>query len=171
MNRIINIVSGGLLMAFVLVSSCKKPYDYDKEVAPGIASPEKISAALGGTWRMTTGLEVDGKSLVSESMDITDFLLSGGNTPNITFNADSSFTVDTTGVLINYFQVTSGRWAFDDNRYPTKIFIKDMNSNVLTEISIGMNLLGISPQLNFIQAIDCTDNTKAISYNLSFKKQ
>lgn len=152
------------------VSGCKKPYDYDKEVAVPIATPEKLAASLNGYWEMQTALEIDEKSLIKESMDISDFLNSGGKSPNITFHADYTFSVDTPGLLINYFRVEQGKWAFDDARYPTKVILTDLSENPVSEITIGSNLVGISPRLSYISSVDCGE-TKALSYNITLIKK
>lgn len=153
-----------------LWSGCKKPYDYDKEVAAPIATPEKIAASLTGKWEMKIATQVDEKSLTKESIDISDFLISDGKSPNISFHADGSFTVDTPGLIINYFVAEQGLWAFDDPRYPTKVLLKDAANNALTEITIGSNLVGLSPQLSYISSVDCSGE-KAMSYNITLVKK
>ena len=164
-----------VLVAMVIslsVTSCKKPYDDDKEVAAPISTPDKIASALNGSWSMTTAVEIDEKSLVKESMDIADFLTSDlGQVPNITFNtANNTFTVDTAGLVVNFFKLTNGKWSFDDDRYPTKISLKDLSDNVVSEVTIGKNLLSPTPQLNFVDVVNCGTD-KAISYSISLVKK
>jgi hypothetical protein len=165
-----NLFFAAAIAGVILVPGCKKPYDYDKEVAAPIATPEKIAASLTGNWEMKMAMQVDEKSLTKESIDISDFLLSEGKSPNISFHADGSFTVDTPGLIINYFVADQGLWTFDDPRYPTKILLKDAANNALTEISIGSNLVGLSPQLSYISAVDCSGE-KAMSYNITLIKK
>lgn len=157
--------------AALLGVSCKKPYDYDKDLGTPAYSVEKLNASITGTWRMQQALQVDEKTLIRESMDITDFLTAGNATaPNIRFDAASrTFSVDTAGLLINYFVIPSGKWKFDDDRYPARIILMDQNDTETSEISIGKNLLSPAPQLMFIQSIDCSGE-KAISYNIVFTK-
>lgn len=161
-----------LALAAIVFAGCKKPYDYDKEVAAPVSTPEKIAASISGSWQMTAAVEVDEKSLIKESMDITDFLTSdAGVVPNITFNtSNNTFTVDTAGLVLNFFKVQNGKWALDDDRYPTKIVLKDMSDNVVSELSIGKNLLSPSPQLNFIDGANCGTD-KALSYSVSLVKK
>ena len=153
----INLFGLIILSVVFIVFGCKKPYDYSKEVAEPISSPEKIAAALNGSWKMNTAIQIDEKSLVKESMNIADFLTAeSGQVPNISFNTvDSTFTVDTA--------------SFDDNRYPSKIILKDLNGIIASEVSIGKNLLSPTPQLNFVNAVNCGAE-KAMSYSISFLK-
>jgi len=164
---------GSFVMAISLsTSSCKKPYDYEKEVAIPVSTPEKIALALNGSWKMNAAIEIDEKSLVKESMDIADFLTSDlGQVPNITFNTtENTFTVDTAGLVVNFFKVTYGKWSFDDDRYPSKIKLKDMSDNAVSEVTIGKNLLSPTPQLNFVDVVNCGAD-KAISYSISLVKK
>lgn len=163
---------GIIICVLALFNSCKKPYDYDKEVAAPISTPEKIAASIEGTWYMNSASEVDEKSLVKESIDISDFLTSEtGLVPNITFKtSENTFTIDTTGVVKNFFKVNNGKWRFDDDRYPSKITLLDLSNNVITDINISKNLLSTTPQLSFIDGVNC-GTEKAISYNISFVKK
>lgn len=167
----INLFGIAIVLIVLTISACKKPYDDSKEVASPISSPEKIAAAINGTWKMTNALQIDEKSLVKESMNITDFLTSeSGQVPNIIFSTtDSSFTVDTTNLVLNLFELSSGKWSFDDNRYPSKILLKDINGVVASEVVIGKNLLSPSPQINFVSSVNCGEE-KAFSYSVSFFK-
>ncbi|MFY8165561.1 MAG: DUF5004 domain-containing protein [Sediminibacterium sp.] len=167
----INLFGIAIVLIGISISACKKKYDDSKEVAPPVSSPEKIAAALNGTWKMTNALQVDEKSLVKESMNIADFLTSeSGQVPNIIFNTtDSSFTVDTTNLVLNLFELSSGKWSFDDNRYPSKIILKDLNGNPASEVIIGKNLLSPAPQINFVSSVNC-EAEKAFSYSVSFFK-
>ncbi|MCE2740435.1 MAG: DUF5004 domain-containing protein [Sphingobacteriales bacterium] len=167
----INLFGLIILVIGIISIGCKKPYDDSKEVATPISSPEKIAAALSGSWTMNTAIQVDEKSLVKESMNIADFLTSeSGQVPNISFNTvDSTFTVDTASLVLNLFVLSNGKWSFDDNRYPSKIILKDLNGNVASEVSIGKNLLSPAPQLNFVNAVSCGAE-KAMSYSISFLK-
>lgn len=167
----INVIGSTLMLIGLLVFGCKKPYDDSKEVASPITSPEKIAEALNGTWKMTTALQIDEKSLVRESMDISDFLTAeNGQVPNINFNTiDSTFSVDTTNLVLNLFVLSNGKWSFDDNRYPSKIILKDLNGIMASEVIIGKNLLSPNPQLNFASSFSCGAE-KAMSYNVSFVK-
>ncbi len=164
----------GLIMITisVVITGCKKPYDYDKEVAASVSTPEKIAGSINGTWKMSSAIEIDEKSLVKESMDIADFLTSdAGTVPNITFNTtDYTFTVDTNSLVQNFFKVVNGKWSFDDNRYPSKVILTDMDNNPLFDVVIGKNLLSPTPQLNFVDGVNCGTD-KAISYSVSFIKQ
>jgi hypothetical protein len=167
----INLFGLIILSVVFIVFGCKKPYDYSKEVAEPISSPEKIAAALNGSWKMNTAIQIDEKSLVKESMNIADFLTAeSGQVPNISFNTvDSTFTVDTASLVLNLFVLSNGKWSFDDNRYPSKIILKDLNGIIASEVSIGKNLLSPTPQLNFVNAVNCGAE-KAMSYSISFFK-
>ena len=162
---------GIIICVLALFNSCKKPYDDDKEVAAPISTPEKIAASIEGTWYMNSALEIDEKSLIKESIDISDFLTSEtGLVPNITFKAsDKTFTIDTTGVVKNFFKVNNGKWLFDDDRYPSKITLIDLSDNIITDVNISKNLLSTNPQLSFIDGANC-GSEKAISYSISFVK-
>jgi hypothetical protein len=159
-----------LASAFVWVS-CEKPYDYDKEITPKY-SPEKMASAINGKWELTKALHIDEKSITKESIDITDFYAQdGASLPNITFATNPQiFTVDTAGVVFNYFNGTSGTWAFDDDRYPSQISLTDNSGSTLGVIKIGSNLLGLTPTLTYVSEASC-GGEKAMTYNIQFTKK
>jgi hypothetical protein len=157
--------------ALLVFASCEKPYDYDKEIGAPTYSAEKLAASINGKWTMNEAKQVDEKSLTKESIDITDFYTAdGANRPNIAFNATGqTFTIDTAGLVANFFPVASGKWKFDDERYPTKIELTDINDNAIGSISIGSNLLGPTPKLNYSSTASCSGSV-VMSYNVLFSK-
>jgi hypothetical protein len=155
----------------LLSAACKKPYDYDKEIGAPKYSIENLNTAILGKWVMSEAKQTDEKSLTKEAIDITDFFIAdGASAPNITFSATgNSFTIDTTGLLINFFSVDNGKWKFDDLRYPTKIELTDVNDNMVGSIEIGSNLLGFTPKLNYVSSAKCSGDV-VMSYSVLFNK-
>lgn len=158
------------LSLFVLVMACKKPYDYDNPTTT-VYSEEKLNQAINGTWVMNTATQIDEKSVVKESIDITDFFLEdGAKAPNINFNtANYTFSVDTAGLKINYFTVANGKWRFDDVRYPTQIILTDMQDASIGSVAITSNLLGLAPTIGYISGASCS-GALVMKSNVSFIK-
>lgn len=159
------------IATLLVFAGCEKPYDYDKEIGAPSYSAEKLAASINGKWVMNEAKHIDEKSLTKESIDITDFFTAdGAKSPNISFNSvGNTFTVDTVGLVSNLFTVASGKWKFDDDRYPTKIDLTDANGNAIGSILIGSNLLGLTPKLNFSYGASCSGSV-VMSYNVLFSK-
>ncbi|MFN9519436.1 MAG: DUF5004 domain-containing protein [Bacteroidota bacterium] len=168
-NRILKV----MVCAFPLLwGACEKPYDETKKIGPPRFNPEQIMTVLEGKWQMLSAKQVDEKSLTKESIDITDFFTQepGSNVPTLFFKSDFTFTADTTGVAVDYFGVTSGKWNFDDPAYPTVINLSDANDLPVGSIGIGANLLSLNPMLLYTKSAMCGEE-KAFTYNLEFLKQ
>ncbi|MCU0422514.1 MAG: DUF5004 domain-containing protein [Bacteroidia bacterium] len=159
-----------LAFSSIILWGCEKPYDYDKDTQPKY-SPEKLASAINGTWTLDRGLQTDELSLTKESIDITDFFTEdGAKAPNITFdNNNKTFTVDTVGLMVNYFGAVGGSWTFDDDRFPTAIDLKDANGAVIGRVPVTSNLLGLAPRISYQGNAFCGTD-KVMSVNLIMKK-
>ena len=169
-NRILNLML--CVLPLIMWSACEKPYDENKKIGPPRFTPQQIMTVLEGKWQMLTAKQVDEKSLTKEAIDITDFFTQepGSNVPSIVFNTDYTFITDTTGVVVDYFGVSNGKWSFDDPAYPSVINLTDANDNSVGSISIGTNLLSLNPMLLYTKSAMCGEE-KAFTYNLEFLKQ
>ena len=103
----------GLAIVGMLIVSCKKDV---KEIGAPASKMEGIKAS----WILTKAVQVDELSLTKESANIYGFFSRSSNLPNIMFS-DSTYSVDTVGLKLNFFGGVSGKWAFDNPLYPAKI--------------------------------------------------
>ena len=103
----------GLAIVGLMIASCKKDV---KEIGAPASKMEGIKAS----WILTKAVQVDELSLTKESANVYSFFSSSSNLPNIVFS-DSTYTVDTVGLKLNFFGGVSGKWAFDNPLYPAKI--------------------------------------------------
>jgi hypothetical protein len=112
------------ILTSLIFSACKKEL---KE----IGSPANKVEGIKASWTMTQAIQIDERSLTRESYNLTNYFISKGNMPNVTFT-DNTFTVDTTGVPVNYFGGTSGTWSFDDPNAPLYVTFKSVEGNTVT---------------------------------------
>ncbi len=153
-----------LSLSFLLaLSACKKDI---KEIGMPGSKVEGIKA----TWVLTKAVQVDELSLTKEAANIYGYFASSSKLPNITFT-DTTYSVDTTGLDLNFFGAASGTWAFDDPEFPSTITFNPEGAS-----SFELKLNGpIRPQDNLRLSKEVHKSCKgkatwAMSYNLEFKR-
>ncbi len=93
-----------------------------KDEIPPIGNPSSQLEGINSTWIMdkATMSDVGAPSLLQ--IDITEFFVpleSAGN--SIDFNSDDfTYSINWNSGQ-NYFKKSSGKWSFDDGRFPTKL--------------------------------------------------
>lgn len=157
MKRIITFFIAALVL---LAPACKK----DKTLDP---APSKVEG-LSASWVLVKASQVDEVSLIKETADITDFYSTGTQMPNITFNANFTFSSDNTGVAKSHFG-SSGTWAFDNNDYPTKILLTYTGGGT-DELPLGATIRTTDTRLKIKQTIYCGTDA-AFSYLLEFERK
>lgn len=151
----------GMVLLALGVFACKKDLK-------DIGTPGSKVEGIQASWEMSKCVHVDEVSLVKESANITGYFTKGSKLPNISFK-DSLYTVDTAGVVINFFNSTAGVWKFDNDNFPTKILFTPSDA-----MPFEFKLNGpIRPQdnLKFTKQVftSCKGaQTHVMSYNLEF---
>ncbi len=148
-------------IAAFMLNACKKEIK-------DLGAPSSKMEGIKANWVLSQAVQVDEKSLTRESSDITRYFVLGAKAPNISFT-ESNYTVDTVGLSLNFFGGTTGKWAFDDPKYPSKItFTPDGG----TAFSLPLNgPIRPTDHLKFTKLINhvCKGDTALImSYNLEF---
>lgn len=150
-----------IFSAALLIASCKS----DVSDSPG-AVYNKMDG-IKASWTLYRCIQIDEKSLTKEYADITSFFTKGNKMPNIQFS-DSTYSVDTAGLSLNYFGSATGKWKFDDVNYPTKI---TFTPNGLPAFDMYLNgpTRTSDVYLKFKRTIPCSSSGSNIfTYNLDF---
>lgn len=114
MNRIINrffIAAAAVL----LIASCRP------EKFKDIGDPASKTAGIQANWILAHAYVIDEAFATPDKLEITDFYKTKA-LPTLNITA-TGFTALTTGVVKNYFGTGKGTWTFDDNTYPTKVYL------------------------------------------------
>lgn len=144
-----------LAIASLAINACKKEYE-------DIGTPASKIEGVTSKWVLTTFKMTDKGGILDEQMDMTDYYTNNSQMPNITFTingADTTFTCDTAGVILNLFKVANGRWRFDDNNYPTKILLLADDKSAITEFNLLAPIRKFDNTLSISQATKCSGNT------------
>ncbi len=84
--------------------------------------PSKMEG-IRGTWEVSGFKQQDPNNAIREERDLSEFYVVDGQTPyRLSFNTDSMTFSVAPGPGKNFFG-TGGSWAFDNNDYPTKMFL------------------------------------------------
>ncbi len=151
------------LAVVLLIGACKKDI---KEIGLPGSKVEGIKAS----WVLTKAVQVDELSLTKEAANIYGYFSNSSKMPNITFT-DSTYSVDTAGLELNFFVAPNGTWSFDDPEFPSTITFNPEGGS-----SFELKLNGpIRPQDNLRLSKEVHKSCKgkatwAMSYNLEFKR-
>ena len=107
------------ILAIITLSNCnEKDYPLDPP-------PSKING-INGTWELISVVEVDEFDLAKPERDISSFYTGVGVTVMMaTFNSDDfTFEIIPGDKGQNYLP-TTGTWEFDNNDFPTFIYLTD----------------------------------------------
>jgi hypothetical protein len=119
-----NTIIIGLAIVGTIIASCKKDL---KE----IGNPASKMDGIKASWVLTKAIQIDELSLTKESANVFGFFSSSASLPNILFS-DSTYTVDTVGLKLNFFGDVSGKWSFDNPLYPSKVNFVPSNGTPFT---------------------------------------
>lgn len=168
-----------IILLSLSITACKKDF-YKQDIGSDIYPSSLNYKNIQGKWNLNSVVQTDEKSLIKESLTITDFF-DNSSKPNISFSingADTTFSVDTAGLLINYFGDISGKWSFDNPEYPKSINLKTTNgSQIILPISSNLISTSVPSVISFKQTLICpeptpeepnrTVNTMSFSINLT----
>jgi Domain of unknown function (DUF5004) len=155
-----------ILIAGAALQSCKP------ELKGELGDPADKIAGMNGTWEISTFVQQDPNNPIREERDLSDFYIVSGETPtHLTFNkADQTYTVQP-GPGKNYFG-TGGTWAFDDNNFPTYLYLYTATDTL--ETLLGSIVRESDSQLNIELENSCTDvagvKTVTSVYKFSFNR-
>ena len=144
-----------LAIVSLSINACKKEYE-------DIGLPASKIEGVTSKWVLSTFKITDKGGILDEQMDMTDYYTGNSSMPNITFvinGADTTFSCDTAGVILNLFKAANGRWRFDNNDYPTKIMLLADDKSAVTEFSLLAPIRKFDNTLSVSQATKCGENT------------
>lgn len=162
MKKIQSILKGLIAMlcmvGIVTLNSCKD--------RPELDEPGSKLEGINATWEMVEVMQVDIASLAQKPLDVSKAFV-GTNPMKIKFNAsDFTYTV-TKGSAPNYFGA-SGKWAFDDNEFPTKITLTT-NLGETKDLPLVRTIRPVDAYLNFSYSRTCAnEDAPYISYQFKF---
>ncbi|MDZ4666595.1 MAG: DUF5004 domain-containing protein [bacterium] len=114
----------GVAMILVVFASCKKDL---KE----IGAPASKMEGMKASWVLTKAVQVDELSLTKESANVFRYFSGSATLPNIVFS-DSTYSVDTVGLKLNFFGSSTGKWSFDNVSFPSKVNFRPDGSEPFT---------------------------------------
>lgn len=170
--KIINQAKGmkAIIIASILISviACKKEIK-------DIGAPSSKIDGITARWELKRCSMVDELSLIKETTSMGDFFTvknSNKTQPNITFtyaNNIGNYTVDTSNVLINFFQAPNGKWSFDNNDFPTLVTFIPTGGTEFS-LPLGASIRTVDSVLKFRKPVYCGTELK-FSYVLEFERK
>jgi hypothetical protein len=127
---------------------------------------------ITGTWEIVSFKQQDPNNPIREERDLSEFYIVPGQTPyRLTFDKATMTYGVTAGPGKNYFG-TGGRWAFDNNEYPTYLYLYTPTDTLETLLGSVVrpsdNQLNIQLE-NYCEASDGSRTTTAI-YTFTFNR-
>lgn len=156
-----------IIAIFISFIACKKEL---KELGPPSSKIDGIKA----TWELKSCSMIDELSLVKEATPMGDFFTNNpiNRKPNIKFEVISgvkTYTVDTTNLMVNFFESPTGTWAFDNDEYPTEVqFIP--TGGTLFSLPLGASIRTVDTFLKLKKPVFCSGELK-FSYVLEFERK
>lgn len=157
-----------IIVAFTLmISGCKE------DIKP-IGDPLSHVNGLADTWRLLSVNQVDELNDKSDNFIDVSQIIMGSVPAEFTFNADKSFSLDP-GTMRNFLP-TSGTWAFDDDRFPSKLTLTHSGGEtILDMLSPVRELVDPRLEIKYIRPINnCADidgKRGAVSYEYYFERK
>ena len=155
-----------LFLALILASGCKKKIEGE------LGTPYSKVTGMNGTWELSKFVQIDLNNPIQEERDLSQFYLVEGTEPfSLTFDSeDRSFSAQIEAGK-NFFGA-SGTWSFDDDNYPSFLYID--NANELLEFEMGnvVSEFDNELQLDLNRAcIDGTAITETVIYRFVFTRK
>jgi hypothetical protein len=127
---------------------------------------------ITGTWEIVSFKQQDPNNPIREERDLSEFYIVPGQTPyRLTFDKATMTYGVAAGPGKNYFG-TGGRWAFDNNEYPTYLYLYTPTDTLETLLGSVVrpsdNQLNIQLE-NYCEASDGSRTTTAI-YTFTFNR-
>jgi hypothetical protein len=142
------------------------------ELKGELGEPANKLEGMSGTWEITSFKQQDPNNPIREERDLSEFYIVDGQTPyRLTFNKDSMSYSVASGPGKNYFG-TGGKWAFDNNEYPTYLYLYTPTDTL--ETLLGAVVRPSDAQLNiqlenYCEAADGSRTTTSI-YTFTFNR-
>ncbi|MFA9214981.1 MAG: hypothetical protein ACEQSR_14265 [Candidatus Methylacidiphilales bacterium] len=167
------IINQAKSMKAIIIASIFIGFMACKKEIKDIGVPSSKLEGLQASWKLTSCSMVDELSLTKESVKMGDVFTKGSiNTPNIKFETVAGirkYTVDTTNLLVNFFQKPTGTWNFDSDEFPTLIqFVPD--GGTAFELPLGGPIRTVDAVLKLRKPIYCGGELK-FSYVLEFERK
>jgi hypothetical protein len=159
-------ILSALVATSLLLGACKKEY-------ADIGTPSSKIEGVVAQWDLTKFVVVDKSGIVEEQLDMSDFFLGATAVPNISFTIegiDTLYTCDTTGIPLNVFGATSGRWRFDNNDFPTKIVLMPNDGSAAIDLTLQGAIRETDQFLKISTATNCVDKT-VFTYDMAFVRR
>jgi len=127
---------------------------------------------ITGTWEIVSFKQQDPNNPIREERDLSEFYVVPGQTPyRLTFDKATMTYGVASGPGKNYFG-TGGRWAFDNDQYPTYLYLYTPTDTLETLLGSVVrpsdNQLNIQLE-NYCEASDGSRTTTAI-YTFTFNR-
>lgn len=168
------IINQAKSMKAIIIASIFIGFMACKKEIKDIGTPSSKVEGLQATWKLTSCSMIDELSLTKEAIKMGDvFTKNPVNVlPNIKFETVAGirkYTVDTTNLLINFFQNPTGTWNFDNDEFPTTIqFVPD--GGTAFELPLGGPIRTVDSVLKLRKSVYCGGELK-FSYVLEFERK
>ncbi|MES2381850.1 MAG: DUF5004 domain-containing protein [Bacteroidota bacterium] len=152
---------------FLGIIACKKDIK-------DLGTPSSKVDGLQAKWVLKRCSMVDEVSLTKETIKMGDYFTVKNiayTQPNIKFetlNGSRVYTVDTTNVLVNFFQTPTGAWNFDSDEFPTEIVFTPTGGTAFT-LPLGGSIRTVDQVLKLRKPVYCGGELK-FSYVLEFER-
>jgi hypothetical protein len=172
MRTALSIITIFALVGFFF-TSCE-PEKYEP-----IGEPFSKIDGVKGNWKITSLVQIDEvaitKDLPFTQLDITEFF--NFSNYRINFNVEAD-TIPTTFTITNpdnapNFVITSGKWAFDNAKFPSYIYLIHLDAELLpidttklTLVAAPRNYLPL--KFKFSRSVE---ESKIISYSYTFERE
>jgi len=146
---------GFLALAFI---ACR-PEEYKD-----IGEPYSVITGIDGKWSLSA-VEIEDRSFPQwETRDVSDYFVGplSQNEVDIEFNAEAK-SYQITAVNLDGLPFTSmnGTYAFDDEEYPSNLYLFAPGSSDTTSVGLGSMVRAIDPELKFQELKSSCDEVYA----------
>ena len=147
-----------ITIALALLAGCR---EQKTQLDPPGSKLEGINAQ----WTLVEVEQVDVASIQQSTLDVSKAFLKNGSL-DVNFNS-SDFTYAVNSDIPNYLG-DGGSWSFDDNEYPTKIYLIPSGSDTI-KLDMLSTIRPIDTYLHVAVVRTCgPNNDPYIGYNLKF---
>ena len=158
MKRSFYILSAILFLLMASLSQCKKKtYTLDP--------PSSKVEGLNGDWELYSVIQVDEKSLSKDERDLSEFYIGDGSAElmNVSFSSSNKTFEIVLGEIGRNFLPSSGTWSFDDDNFPSYIYLEADNGEV-TSLKLQSTTRPQDQKLKFSFQRSCTINGENLEY-------
>lgn len=155
-----------IISSLLLISACKK------EIKP-IGEPLSHVNGIVDSWKLVSVNQVDELNDKSSNFIDVSSIIMGSVPATLTFNADKTFSLNA-GTMRNFLP-TTGTYAFDDDRFPSKLILTDSGGDtVLDMLSPVREIVDPMLEVKYVRPINgCADlegKRGAVGYEYYFER-